>query len=324
MAVVAGIDEAGFGPVLGPLVVSASAFRIPDAMKAADMWAVLSQAVSRRPSRGARADGRVAIADSKKLYGGRKGSIEHLERGVLAALAAGGVRPATLRQLLEAVAPGSLGPLDEYPWYRGEDLLLPLAATADGAVLAGNALRQALASAGAEMLGIRCEPVFAGHYNRHVAATNNKATTLVDTTGRLMDWVWRTWSDEPLRIYVDRQGGRTRYLPFLQRLLPGRMIKVIDETSEFSAYRVPGRRADCEICFMTAGEDRRLPVALASMVSKYLREALMVMLNRYWTGRIPGLTPTAGYYTDGRRFYESILPMARKMGVDLNMLYRNR
>ena len=39
-------------------------------------------------------------------------------------------------------------------------------------------------------------------------------------------------------------------------------------------------------------------VALASIVSKTVRELWMDVFNEYWRGRIPGLRPTAGYPSD--------------------------
>jgi hypothetical protein len=60
------------------------------------------------------------------------------------------------------------------------------------------------------------------------------------------------------------------------------------------------------------------------MTSKYLRELFMRIYNLYWAQQVPGLLPTAGYYTDGRRFYKDIQPAARKMGIDQQMLYRFR
>ena len=91
-----------------------------------------------------------------------------------------------------------------------------------------------------------------------------------------------------------------------------------------SAYRITGPHRDGQIAFVTSAESRRLAAGLASMVSKYLRELFMEMLNRFWTDRIPDLAPTAGYYNDGRRFFHEIGPEVRRMGIGEQLLYRAR
>ena len=63
MAILVGIDEAGFGPILGPLVVSSSTFSLPRQLLASDLWQVLRRSVGNRRKRLA---GRLLIADSKK------------------------------------------------------------------------------------------------------------------------------------------------------------------------------------------------------------------------------------------------------------------
>ena len=65
-------------------------------------------------------------------------------------------------------------------------------------------------------------------------------------------------------------------------------------------------------------------VALASMVSKYLRELLMGCFNGYWLGEVPSLRPTAGYYQDGLRFLKEIEPHLRRLGVRREWLVRQR
>ena len=48
MTIVAGIDEAGYGPWLGPLVVSAAALRVPPELAEVDLWKTLSAGVAVR------------------------------------------------------------------------------------------------------------------------------------------------------------------------------------------------------------------------------------------------------------------------------------
>jgi len=65
-------------------------------------------------------------------------------------------------------------------------------------------------------------------------------------------------------------------------------------------------------------------VALASMLSKYLREALMRRFNTFWARYMPEVPPTAGYYGDGARFLRDIEPARRKLGIADEQLIRCR
>ena len=65
-------------------------------------------------------------------------------------------------------------------------------------------------------------------------------------------------------------------------------------------------------------------VALASMVSKYLREVLMLEFNRFWQGHVPGLKPTAGYPGDAARFFDAIRPAAKLLGIPEAALWRRK
>src|SRR5438477_3466657 len=78
-----GIDEAGYGPNLGPLVMTSVACRVPDCHAEADLWHLLRAAV-RRPEE--KDDGRLLVGDSKIVYSSTRG-LAGLEGGVLAALA---------------------------------------------------------------------------------------------------------------------------------------------------------------------------------------------------------------------------------------------
>jgi hypothetical protein len=67
-----------------------------------------------------------------------------------------------------------------------------------------------------------------------------------------------------------------------------------------------------------------LPVSLASMVSKYLRELFMSSINRYFAGFCPDLKPTAGYWKDGLRFVNDLKKNLPDVQYDTGLLIRCR
>jgi hypothetical protein len=65
-------------------------------------------------------------------------------------------------------------------------------------------------------------------------------------------------------------------------------------------------------------------VALASMVSKYLRELLMLEFNGFWETHVPGVKPTAGYPGDSRRFYKDIGPAVASLKIPKAAIWRRK
>lgn len=325
--IVAGIDEAGLGPVLGPLVMTSSAFGVPDEGGQWDLWEVLQRAVC-RDLRGVR-KGRLAYADSKNLYHrGRSDALAELERSVLCMVLAGreeAALPDSLGALLDVLAGGARAEAGGYPWYGTCGLELPRCGSAEGLELSANVLRVAMRQAGVRLLGLRARPIFVERYNRTVAATDNKATTAFDVTCGLLAELWSSWPEEGvLRVTVDRQGGRQRYVEPLRRVFASASLKVVEETDRRSVYRLSRDGRVMEVRFCVDGEKECLSTALGSMASKYLRELFMELLNAYWAQHVPGLKPTAGYYQDGRRFLREIEAAARKLNTPMDCLVRER
>ena len=323
MAIVAGIDEAGLGPVLGPLVVTSAVFSVPDSALNQSLWPLLAGSVAAKPARRGQS---VAIGDSKKLFKRNKpNGIEHLERAVLSALRTRDYSPGNLAELLQIIAPQSIEQMAMYQWYDAASLATPTCISQIDLDLSSNVLAHGLGQADIKLLSLRALPIFVSQYNELVKNTRNKSAA---TLGLVYQLVMRIWNHIPantlVRICIDRQGGRKHYQPSLERIFPGCDMKIIEETDARSAYIIRDTNRSAEISFTIKADATELPVALASMVSKYLRELFMSQFNAFWISRIENLKPTAGYYTDGKRFYQQILPEIKKLALDESSIWRSR
>jgi ribonuclease HII len=90
---------------------------------------------------------------------------------------------------------------------------------------------------------------------------------------------------------------------------PDRELRIIEETPQRSAYKLNHNGTSWTFDFAVEADQHRLPVALASMTAKYVREVLMTQFNAYWRQDAPQVAPTAGYYTDAKRFLKEITPL---------------
>lgn len=319
MAVLVGIDEAGYGPILGPLVISSSALGLPQRLLSADLWQVLKRSVSDKRKHLA---GRLLIADSKKAHNKSLGT-KHLERTVLACLRCLGREPATFGELLAALCPACLDGLGEYPWYKDADSQKVPADLADiriaSTVLAGD-----MAANGARLRSLRSVCLDVRCYNRMVSNVKNKANVLFTAICQLIENAFENFVGEDLQIIIDRQGGRVRYRASLQRMFPHMDLRILSETEETSSYELQADGKSMRLHFIVDGDEKFLPVSLASMVSKYLRELFMFSINRYFAGFCPGLKPTAGYWQDGLRFISDLQKNLPKDKYDADLLIRCR
>jgi hypothetical protein len=282
---------------------------------------VLADAVCADGGERARA-GRVAIADSKSLYQSG-GSLAPLERGVLAALAAGGARPTSWRELFDTLAPGNAAIRERLPWYHEFDLALPVRADPPDVIAAGDQLRQAFAKAGVTISCLRSQILWVPRFNELVQVQGNKATVLSQATLELVTELAGDAQTGPIRVLCDKHGGRARYAALLQEVAGTPLVQVVAESRRESCYRFGTPSRPVEIRFSTKGE-RFLPAALASMTSKYLRELAMLALNRYWCGQVSGLKPTAGYPRDAKRWFAAIETTKQELQIDNCLLWRSR
>ena len=320
MAYVAGIDEAGYGPLMGPLVVSATAFHVPDDAVDADLWDRFAPDVVR--------DGRargsaVRVTDSKRLHRSN-GNLRALEDNILPFLGLLGPMPRGAGKLLERFAGCDDDSLRHYPWYCGADQSIPRHADRKTLRAKQENLSRALRRAGCLLCFAQAQVVDVRTFNREVAALGNKSKIVGWRVASYLAALWEVLGHEEIRVVVDRQGGRKSYGPFLAATLPFASARVVSESAERSEYVLAGEGRRMRVCFAVRADQRALPVALASMLSKYVRELLMERLNAFWSARVEALRPTAGYVQDGRRFLAEIESARAAEGIPRDLLVRCR
>ncbi|MCD4832029.1 MAG: hypothetical protein K8R02_09565 [Anaerohalosphaeraceae bacterium] len=317
-----GIDEAGVGPLLGPLVISATAFSIPRQLLKADLWQKFSDSV--RKSKKSLA-GRILITDSKKALGAKTSANpkKHLEKAVLASLLSLGKTPATTKQLLSELFPNCLPRLNNYDWY-GKNLDCKLRHNADEISICSQAFADSMAKNQTSMLLMKSVCLDVAYYNEMIEKVRNKSTVIFSALCGLIYDILKNIKNQNYQFVIDRQGGRTKYTQPLRKMFPEMSLKVITEEKNISSYELTDSQRTIRLHFLVKADSKQLPVSLASMVSKFVRELLMDCINRYFTSQCDGLKPTAGYWTDGTRFVEELNSRAGHIEYDRNRLIRSR
>lgn len=306
----AGIDEAGYGPLLGPLCVGLCVLRVDgwsdgtavggggveggggSGGGAPDLWKLLSGAVCREPGDRRR---RIAIDDSKKLKlgnSGKKHPLVHLERGVLSfllckmheeALARGDTEPPLIADDAEFFRRiGVTLPCEA--WYetcgQGNGALptaFPGGAGADELAIARSVLARELAAKGVKLEALRCEAIGEGVFNEIVEAAGTKAAATESALVAHLHTVWETFAgraddgdSRAVRVVCDRQGGRANYAPMLERAFPGVRVVETHCTATQSRY---------ELSSSTPGDARTMHVLfLTESERAHLPVALASML----------------------------------------------
>jgi ribonuclease HII len=382
-----GTDEAGYGPNLGPLVVSATLWRTPDGMSLEEMEAALKDVVRRSPRKDDRKPERPCVADSKVLYKS-SGSLAPLERSLFPFLIMLGRPTDSWRTLMVGLDPKSASVLEAstpLPWHDGFDHALPWAAKPDMIDETTVQLTEDLKASGIELLDIRSRLIFPEEFNSLLDHYDSKGALLSHATLALVaeltqsinegkgDWLGvpdvtvplsrpdnfteqttgpdselpapasqgdaankgdrHVASSEPVpfisspkhtfQILCDKHGGRNKYRDLLEDHFPDHFIEIRSESRAKSVYRFGPSSSRYEVRFEMKA-DSRIPPALASIASKYLRELAMEAENAYWIARREGLRPTAGYPQDAKRFVAEIRELIEADGLDRRLYWRER
>lgn len=319
MPLVIGIDEAGYGPMLGPLVIAATHWRVQPQCVEQSFWTLLKRCVCRSTKR---ADRFLAVDDSKAVYD-RNVGLCTLERAVLAFAHAAGLPTDTLAALLRAVG-FEWADRHDIPWYRDFEQPLPLDRARSQFAGIAERLSDTMDAAGVRCIRLRARIVAENHFNQRMALTRNKASIVVEHMLQLIDEAGRQCSDGDMHVHVDRLGGRDDYRGLLALAFPDRHVHVLEVSDMCSRYRLASQTNDWFIDFTVDGDAKHMPIALASMTAKYLREAVMERFNEFWRSWMPTLVPTAGYHNDAQRFLDHIRPIMPKAGLPTEWFVRVR
>lgn len=320
MTYLIGTDEAGYGPNLGPLVVTATLWRVPDDVTHETLYDHLREVITPQPD--GDDDLRLWLADSKVVYSPAVG-LNRLELSVSALLRSCGLRPTGFRELFDLVARTEDGREWNLPWHDDVRVSLPQRCCVDELERLGERFTAGLASAGVELVAVRSRCVFPAEFNVAVRQMGNKATVLTAVTLGLVRALLEELDGDEVVVACDKHGGRNTYAAALQEFVVDGLVQTVCESRATSRYRFRRDEVPVEIGFHAGGESRPTAAA-ASMVSKYVREIAMLAWNNYWCGLIPDIRPTAGYPGDSSRYRRDILKTARARRLPPRVWWRNR
>ncbi|MFO0938400.1 MAG: hypothetical protein U0798_18005 [Gemmataceae bacterium] len=315
---VVGIDEAGYGPNLGPLSQACVGLYLPADDPGG--WATVARAVRRV---GDPVDDRLLVDDSKAVYTGKNG-FEELERTVIAL--SGGETVSSL-----CVDRGVGEPTVGKEFWFHPDEPIPLQATRETCIHAREFWRNQCSGEVGQSLMISTALTATKRFNELVDQSGSKATVIMDrlatffrtaveravhpTTGS---------TEDPIHFTCDKLGGRNFYGPMLMDTFPdGWPVAVVEGALE-SRYRILNLGRDITVSFRPRADGENICVAMASMVAKYARELCMKQFNEYWAALVPGISPTAGYPVDAKRFLSEIRTALKKKGHEIDEVWRKK
>ena len=321
-----GVDEAGYGPSMGPLTICATAWRVPISFDACEMSRLLEPEILAKPIKPTSTH--VPIGDSKKIHR-EKLAVEGLLLGArFQCFALDGKIPLDWDSCIASFARQDWDRLLKIPWYvwRTSGTTEMLDQTILDQPAHFRAAIDKLTAHSIALVGVRMRVVDEIEFNQQVDRSGNKSTLLSEASLALVKQVVSEFAikGEVVEVFCDKHGGRNRYQAILTYIFDEEWFGIEIESRACSRYTAKWDGHEMQIQFKVDG-DSIFPAAAASIMAKYTREELMARLNGYWQASVSGgVAATAGYYVDALRFAKQIEGAALKQGLDRDSWWRKK
>jgi len=296
--IVVGVDENGLGPLLGPLVTTATTFEL--SRYRPEKHAELGRELGIDDSKATAGFGQMAVAEGlalalvERLYGLAAGDVDALFSCLLLDA------PEALR------APCPTGARAQC-W--SATIALPCFG---GDVAAGRAMLKALEARGLRPVHARSALACTGDLNARLRRGQSRVEVDLELMERLvLDAHGK--AGEVVRAICGMVGGIRNY-PARMRHLPLRGLTPVRATLGTLAFEVAGVG---HVRFEIDADARHLPVALASMVGKYVRELWMERQNRFYRKHDQSFPEVSGYHDPvTRRFIDQSAALRTSLAID--------
>lgn len=296
--IIVGVDENGLGPLLGPLVTTAVSLELK--RYRADHHAELGRALGIDDSKATAGFGQMALAEGLALA-----LIESLT----------GALPTDIDALFDALlldGPSALRtpcPAGSRPQCWSVSLALPCFG---GDVEAGRQVLRKLAKAGLRPLHVRSALACTGSLNTRLRKGQSRVEVDLELMERLVLDA-RAQVAEDLRAICGMVGGIRNYTAKM-RHFPLRGVTPARVPRPTLAYDV---KDVGHVRFEIDADANHLPVALASMVGKYVRELAMERQNRFYRQHDDSLAEVSGYHDPvTQRFIVASTALRASLGID--------
>jgi ribonuclease HII len=303
---VMGVDENGLGPRLGPLVATSVALQIPRYARSALCIRGLA----------------LGLTDSKETGGfGRMGFTESVALALIKRSAA--ELPASADAFLNMVSPGSRQRLraccpDAPTAGQCWAIDLPVPAFGGDASYGEELLDRLVGRSSLRIVDVQSRIACAGVLNAKLAAGTNKLAVDLELFEDLIRAV-HARHGSPLLAVCGMIGGLRDYASRLSRFEPQSVQPLAGRRGQ-RRYAIDGVG---EVRFEVDADARHLPVALASIVGKYVREICMRRIGEFYQQGNPELKLASGYHDPvTTRFIDATEPSRRRLGIAPNCFRR--